>query len=360
VSITVSQLKAAIKQQCFPSGMAENLDLPVVAGGMSASDAIFLEAFAEIAKWVECEKSNNVNVTPFSTTQYKAGMTVIPVVRGVIQRLYTLANCEWSDPVFYNQVEWPGPECMARNRLFPVSNPQPFIGQGVQIADGQTDFIPSSNPQTRWQRARTGVWAIYNGMIYVGPWLQSNESIVNEWRGIKDSWADTDLLNPAQDYRKAVKFYFQYAIERDYGDRQKAIDYKTQFDQALADLMWECREQTKKRHVNQCYNERNRVTAELLDDKVIPTTAAFTTSATTGLIPMTFLFQDQSTGYILTWAWNFGDGTTSTSQNPSHTYTVEGNYTVTLTVTDKCGVTSTATANILAMVLATDIQNYSG
>jgi PKD repeat protein/uncharacterized protein YfaP (DUF2135 family) len=35
---------------------------------------------------------------------------------------------------------------------------------------------------------------------------------------------------------------------------------------------------------------------------------------------------------IISWLWNFGDGTTSTQQNPSHTYTSAGTYNVTLTV----------------------------
>lgn len=38
-----------------------------------------------------------------------------------------------------------------------------------------------------------------------------------------------------------------------------------------------------------------------------------------------------------TYLWNFGDGTTSTLQNPSHTYATPGNYTVSLTVTNTCG-----------------------
>jgi PKD repeat protein len=38
-----------------------------------------------------------------------------------------------------------------------------------------------------------------------------------------------------------------------------------------------------------------------------------------------------------TWLWDFGDGETSTQQNPTHTYTTANNYTVTLTVTDDGG-----------------------
>ena len=41
---------------------------------------------------------------------------------------------------------------------------------------------------------------------------------------------------------------------------------------------------------------------------------------------------------IVSWNWNFGDGSSSTLQNPSHTYTADGTYTVSLTISD--GVTS--------------------
>lgn len=43
-------------------------------------------------------------------------------------------------------------------------------------------------------------------------------------------------------------------------------------------------------------------------------------------------FNDASTGNINSWLWDFGDGTSSTAQNPSHTYTAAGTYQVTLTV----------------------------
>jgi PKD repeat protein len=48
-------------------------------------------------------------------------------------------------------------------------------------------------------------------------------------------------------------------------------------------------------------------------------------------------FSDQSTNVAQAWSWNFGDGNTSTLQNPSHTYTAEGTYTVILTVTNNIG-----------------------
>jgi PKD repeat protein len=48
-------------------------------------------------------------------------------------------------------------------------------------------------------------------------------------------------------------------------------------------------------------------------------------------------FVDQSTGNPTSWLWDFGDHTSSTTQNPVHTYTSAGNYTVTLTVSNDAG-----------------------
>ncbi|WFN35680.1 PKD domain-containing protein [Methanogenium sp. S4BF] len=48
-------------------------------------------------------------------------------------------------------------------------------------------------------------------------------------------------------------------------------------------------------------------------------------------------FYDYSDGYPETWAWNFGDGTTSTEQNPVHTYAAAGVYDVALTITNPVG-----------------------
>jgi PKD repeat protein len=48
--------------------------------------------------------------------------------------------------------------------------------------------------------------------------------------------------------------------------------------------------------------------------------------------PLHVHFYDASFGAVQSWNWNFGDGTTSTEQNPAHTYAQEGEYTVTLAI----------------------------
>jgi hypothetical protein len=65
--------------------------------------------------------------------------------------------------------------------------------------------------------------------------------------------------------------------------------------------------------------------------------ASFAAFPVVGTVPLTVTFSDFSTGDPDGWLWDFGDGGTSTEQNPTHTYTALGTYTVTLTVSNTLG-----------------------
>jgi PKD repeat protein len=60
--------------------------------------------------------------------------------------------------------------------------------------------------------------------------------------------------------------------------------------------------------------------------------AAFTYAPAAGNSPLAVVFTDASTGSITDRLWDFGDGTTSTLQSPTHIYSAPGVYSVTLTV----------------------------
>jgi PKD repeat protein len=59
--------------------------------------------------------------------------------------------------------------------------------------------------------------------------------------------------------------------------------------------------------------------------------ASFTFSPASPVVGQTVRFTDTSTGSPASWSWSFGDGSTGTSQNPSHVFSAAGAYTVALT-----------------------------
>ena len=77
-----------------------------------------------------------------------------------------------------------------------------------------------------------------------------------------------------------------------------------------------------------------------------PPTTGFRVAASTCLGDST-LFKDTTAvdlgNYEKTWLWDFGDGKTSTLQNPAHLYSASGDYKVVLTVTDNSGCTTIST-----------------
>ena len=78
-------------------------------------------------------------------------------------------------------------------------------------------------------------------------------------------------------------------------------------------------------------------------------TAAFSVADTTCL-GVASTFKDQSVsnnGTINAWQWDFGDGTTSTLQSPSHIYNTAGNYTAKLTVTNSNGCVSSTVSKAI-------------
>lgn len=63
-------------------------------------------------------------------------------------------------------------------------------------------------------------------------------------------------------------------------------------------------------------------------------------------------FQDTSTGGPTSWTWDFGDGTTSMDQNPSHAYATPGSYTISLIVANAQG-TDSASGRLKVMSACT-------
>jgi PKD repeat protein len=69
--------------------------------------------------------------------------------------------------------------------------------------------------------------------------------------------------------------------------------------------------------------------------------ASFSYVFSSRVLPITVTFTDTSQGTPTSWLWDFGDGTTSTLQNPTHTYYHAGEYVVSLTVTNATGTMTT-------------------
>lgn len=95
-------------------------------------------------------------------------------------------------------------------------------------------------------------------------------------------------------------------------------------------------------------NETGTITVDDFNIELEPT-ALFTQDKVSGNTPLTIQFTDQSNFSPTSWSWDFGDSTSSTSQNPSKTYSAPGTYTVSLTAS-KTGTSRSVTKTNLITV----------
>jgi len=95
-----------------------------------------------------------------------------------------------------------------------------------------------------------------------------------------------------------------------------------------------------------------------VNEIVIPLTASFIMYPTSGTAPLSVQFSNTSTGSPNSWAWDFGDGDSSLNQNPTHTFSSAGTYTVSLTVS-KEGMESSTTSHNITVSPAPTLTNIT-
>jgi PKD repeat protein len=89
-------------------------------------------------------------------------------------------------------------------------------------------------------------------------------------------------------------------------------------------------------------------------ESIISPVVSFSADVKSGTVPFTVQFTDTSSYTPTSWEWSFGDGSSSTQENPVHTYTTAGSYSVTHTATNAGGSrTTTASSYITASSVTT-------
>jgi PGF-pre-PGF domain-containing protein len=101
------------------------------------------------------------------------------------------------------------------------------------------------------------------------------------------------------------------------------------------------------------YFSNTNVCIKAFTEPALLPVANFTSNVSEGYAPLTIQFNDSSEN-ATSWNWSFEDGVTSTEQNPIHTYSKGGNYTVRLAASNENG-----TASKTAIVTVFPLANFN-
>jgi len=263
--ISYADFRKVLKRELWPTGEALSL--------VEAHNKFFLEAMIDLCKWIPCLQQNHTDVFPACSTYVSCGLTLFEAPYGVVQRVYTIANNDWCskvyyDPSNYNRVaNWSSR--LLRAFQAPANAGMPALQQGIKYAESSTD--------AKTGRSRSGIWAIHRKRMHIAPWVQSNESVVVEWDGVKTDWKDEDMLDETYwtpDVAAAVKKWVQWSHQRDFGiydtapgeERVSRGDYEAD----RADLIFWCNERTKEQEPKVFVEGSALPTAEELKAEAVP------------------------------------------------------------------------------------------
>lgn len=229
--ISFGALKDELKALIWPNGVPENLVAPI--------DKYFEDAFMDVQKYVTCLQDWHTDVFPACSTFFKCGLSVFDAPKGAIRRVRTFQG-EFCDPVTLIPSTFQEVNCWSRRFLDRVSAPAnaglPALPMGFKYPETTTDSV--------FGRALTGLWTLDRGRLYVAPWLQSMESVVVEWDGLKTKFSDTDLLPDDQGLKRAIRLYVQKEFARDFErDLVAKKDLVGDWLDARGDLIYVCEQE---------------------------------------------------------------------------------------------------------------------
>jgi len=269
---TFGQLKSDIRKRVFPAGEASNL--------VASHDKMFIDAMMDLQTWVKCLQYDHTDLVPQCATLYNCGLTVFDAPRGSILKVSVVdridpttgaesaeADIDWCSEVPYSQVN---PTAIRRylnhsqQRGCCLSIPfffgLPYMECGkarfpIPTDEGLPNGLPLlplgyHYPQTSTDqqngRAQRGVWGIERGKIYVAPWIQSTETIMVKWDGLKRKWSDSDPVDEDPKLSQAVEEYVRWKHadlwDKDQSEAQRAAGA---YSLAMQNLIHDCREETR-------------------------------------------------------------------------------------------------------------------
>lgn len=245
------ELKTRVLNEIFIEGIPEN--------AISVLHSYVSESLYDIQKAVKCYAFANTSVFPHCATYFDCGFTVLPKPSGQITYVYVIdrinpetgledpnVDPDYCTKVFYAPVSYANllaykkvcERCSGGGiaavwdtfasiffgvfrikRAYPEPTDegleaQPKLPEGYHYPQASTDASG---------RSPRGVYAIHRGRVYIAPWIQSTETVILQFDGIKRNWADADTVDTDPKFIECVRLMVSLRYEQSFGDDANKI-----------------------------------------------------------------------------------------------------------------------------------------
>ena len=390
--ICVRKLHCELSKELWPYGEAENL--------VVAHRKFIGEALTMLMMFAKPLQENNVGLWPFCSTFFDCGMTVIDApFNGIIRKVstYDAINettgmedatqyTNWCSEVRYVNVEYRMMRKFVDKNLAYLGFPTGTCGCGVLLPAfsplinifqqfswcGKTPGSPYTTPNQTGQptlpqgvlfpnanadgvrRARIGMWSLHRGRIYIAPWIQSTETVLVEWDGVRMKWRDHDLTEDNNILKKAVGYYVLWQhFAKGFDDNPQMMQtYQENWMDAQAELLHWYRRITRRRMIEESFARaaQQSILSEGLTSSSTSTTTTQSTSSSTTTTLSTSSTSSSSTSTV---------STSSSSTSTVSTSTVSTSSTSSSSSTTSTSTTTAGQVFIAAVTIGAAQQFYS-
>jgi hypothetical protein len=240
--MTFDEYYAELSPLLFPEGEAENL--------VNLHKTWVKDALIDLQTKVPCLRVNHAEYIGQTSTIFNCGASVFDDVDGNIERVYTLLLSGGCDRVDYRYVDDERMlEMMKEVRCCRASDAPGMNPYGIDQQPGPPEYMVADDTTDKGYRATAGYWTLNRGQVFMFPAIESTEQAVVEWTGIKRTFCSTTAIPKTlreRDVMAAVTLYVEAEVER--RETRDASSYREAaalYQQAVGQLIWECRRKTK-------------------------------------------------------------------------------------------------------------------
>lgn len=240
--MNLEELQAQVLSDSWPPpGAPQNL--------LAQLRTYVVSALIETQRMIPCLRYRHDDIIAACNTYWHCGSTQVQLPQGKILRVYTVQDRgdgkEWCTPVILSPMSlreirrWQAKFRLHwRPELYLPPNETTELPLGFDVPNQTSDAVVG--------RSMSGYYAIDDTAkrLIVVPWLQSYESLVIEWQGIKRVWAATDLVPSDPDFIRLIRLW----VEMEYGKRWGCADLSVRvgsYREHLSHMFATCREETR-------------------------------------------------------------------------------------------------------------------
>lgn len=243
--LAFSTFRSQVRAVAFPEGESDNL--------VANHNKYILDGLIDLQQKIECFRCNHEEKVPQCASYYNCGASVFEAPRGYIYDLYTISSLDdCCNKVFYTPTGKDQIDCLISEAeaCGSIVHPYGYYFTGayywpyLDLPYVCMEF-PSADTDLSC-RPKEGKFAMFRGQLWMFPALQSHETAVIVWDGIKREWADGEMISDDREIMQATELYLAMwvALKEDC-DRDRYVGLKLEYERKRAELIWQC----KKEHI---------------------------------------------------------------------------------------------------------------